>query len=103
MYCWHQIYAMGYLKFLIYWIWFVVIYFTEDFLWFTSSIGRNGVTVPFSAQRKHDFLVKTNKMYKSKKIAPRNKVALGLLYHILGRSSTRSLMAGDAANFWMDI
>ena len=32
-----------------------------------------------------------------------NKVALGLLYHILGHRSTRSLMDGYTANIWQDI
>ena len=42
-------------------------------------------------------------MSKSKKIAPRNKVALELLHHILGHRSTRLLIAGDTAIFWQDI
>ena len=42
-------------------------------------------------------------MSKSKKLAPRKKVALGLLYHILGHISTRSLMDGDTENVWKDI
>ena len=42
-------------------------------------------------------------MSKSKKIAPRNKVALELLHHILGHRSTISSMAGDTANVWKDI
>ena len=42
-------------------------------------------------------------MSKSKKIAPRNKVALGLLHHILGHRSTRSLMDGETAKIWKDI
>ena len=40
---------------------------------------------------------------KSKKVAPRNKVALELLYHILGHRSMRYLIAVDAANVWKDI
>ena len=42
-------------------------------------------------------------MSKSKKISPRNKVALELLHQILGHISTRSLMGGDTANVWEDI
>ena len=42
-------------------------------------------------------------MSMSKKIAPRNKVALELLHHRLGHRHTRSLMAVDTANFWQDI
>ena len=42
-------------------------------------------------------------MPKSKKIALRKKSALELLHHILGHRSTKSLMAGDTANFWKGI
>ena len=42
-------------------------------------------------------------MSKSKKIAPRKKVAFELLQHRLGHISTRSFMAVDAANVWKDI
>ena len=42
-------------------------------------------------------------MSKSKKIAPRNKVALGLLHHRLGHIYPRSLMDGDAVNVWKNI
>ena len=42
-------------------------------------------------------------MLKSKKLAPRKKVALGLLHHILGHRSTRSLMSGDTSNVWKNI
>ena len=42
-------------------------------------------------------------MSKSKKLAPRNKVALVLLHHRLGHRSTRLLMAGDTTFFWKDI
>ena len=38
-------------------------------------------------------------MLKSKKIAPRKKVDLELLHHVLGKISTRLLMARDAAIF----
>ena len=57
----------------------------------------------YIAQRKHAFLVKIKENTKSKKITPRNKVALELLHHRLGQRSTRSLMAGDTANFCKDI
>ena len=36
----------------------------------------NTVTLPHIAQRKHDFLVKTKNIYKSKKVSPRRKVDL---------------------------
>ena len=60
--------------------------------------GKNAVTLPRSAQRKHAFWGETKRMLKSKKIAPRKKVALGLLHHILGHRSTRSLMARYTEN-----
>ena len=61
------------------------------------------VTLTRSPQRKHYFLVKTKENANSKKVTPRNKVALGLLHHKLGNSYTISLMAGDTANVWKDI
>ena len=42
-------------------------------------------------------------MSKSKKIAPRKKVAVKLLYHRLGHRSTRSLIAWDTENVCKDI
>ena len=42
-------------------------------------------------------------MSESKKIAPGEKVDLGLLHHRLGPRSTISLMAVDTANVWKDI
>ena len=39
---------------------------------------------------------------KSKKIAPRTKIDLNLLYHRLGHRFTISLMAGDNENVWKD-
>ena len=61
------------------------------------------MTLPYSAQSKHAFLVKIKEKAKSKKVKPRNKVALVLLHHRLGHRSTRSLMAGDTENVWQDI
>ena len=49
-----------------------------------SDRDKNVVTLPHSAQRKHDFLGKIKQMSKSKKLEPRNKFALKLLHHILG-------------------
>ena len=46
---------------------------------------------------------KINQMSKSKKIAPRKKVALELLHHRLGNIFNRSLMAGYISNVWKDI
>ena len=42
-------------------------------------------------------------MSKSKKIAPRNKVALELLHHGLGHRSIRSSLDGDSGNVRKDI
>ena len=42
-------------------------------------------------------------MPKSEKIAPRRKIALGLLHHILGHRSTISLMSGGTSNVWKSI
>ena len=42
-------------------------------------------------------------MSKTKKLAPRKKIALELLHQGLGQRSTRSLMVGDNANIWEDI
>ena len=64
---------------------------------------QNAVTLPHSAQSKHVFWSKIKQMSKSKKIAPRKKVALELLHNILGHRSTRLLMDGDTANIWKDI
>ena len=60
------------------------------------------VTLPHSAQSKHAFLGKIVEKSKKKKKA-RKKIALELLYQILGHRSTRSLLAGDTVNVWGDI
>ena len=39
-------------------------------------------------------------IFRIKEIAPRKKVALKLLHHILGHRSTRSFMAVFTANVW---
>ena len=62
---------------------------------------KNEVTLPHTAQRKHAFLGKIK--WESNKLVPRKKVALELLYHILGHISTRSFMAGDTENVWKNI
>ena len=61
------------------------------------------VTLPHSAQKKHSFWGEIKRMSKWKKIAPRKKVGLELLHHILGHISTISLMDGDNTNIWKDI
>ena len=50
---------------------------------------KNLVTLPHSAQRKHEFLLKIKEKSKSKKISPRKKIALELLHHRLGHRYTR--------------
>ena len=42
-------------------------------------------------------------MSKTKKLTCRKKIVLELLHQRLGHRSTRSLLAGDAANVWEDI
>ena len=42
-------------------------------------------------------------MSKKNKLPARNKIALELLHQRLGHRSTRSLLAGDTANFWEDV
>ena len=61
--------------------------------------GKNEVTCPHSAQRKHAFLGEIKEMSKTKKLPSRKKIALELLYQILGHRSTISLLDGDTANF----
>ena len=67
------------------------------------SREKNAVTLPHSAQRKHIFLGKIKEISKTKKLPARKKIALELLHQRLGHRSTRSLLAGDTANFWKDI
>ena len=64
---------------------------------------KNAVTLPHSAQRKHDYTRKTKNMSKKKKLPARKKIALDLLHQRLGNRSTRSLLAGDTANVWEDV
>ena len=61
------------------------------------------MTMPHIEQRKHVFLVKTKEKAKSKKVAPKKKVALELLHHRSEQISTILLMAGDNVNVWTDI
>ena len=42
-------------------------------------------------------------MSKTKKLPSRQKIILELLHQRLGHRSTRSVLAGYAANFWEDI
>ena len=58
------------------------------------------VPLPHSPQGKHAFWGEIKQISKSKKIAHRKKVAMGLLYHRLGHRSTISLMAGDIETYW---
>ena len=68
-----------------------------------SDKEKYSVTLPHSAHQKHVFLGEIIQMSKSKKIAPRKKVDLELLHHILGHISTRLLMSEDNVNVWKDI
>ena len=61
----------------------------------------NKVTLPHSAVRKHTFIGK--RMESSKKNPKRKKITLELLHQRLEHRSTRSLLAGDAANVWEDV
>ena len=63
---------------------------------------KNWVTLPHSAQRKHEFCGEIKQISKSKKIEPRKKIALGLLHHRLGHRSNRSFMDVDTENVWKD-
>ena len=62
----------------------------------------NAVTLPHSAQRKHDFTGKMQDVSKKNKYPARKKIPLELLHQRLGHRSTRSLLAGDTANVWED-
>ena len=64
---------------------------------------KNTVNLPHSEQRKHAILGKIKQISKSRKIAPRKKVALELLHHRLGHRYTISFIAGDTAKVWMNI
>ena len=62
----------------------------------------NAVTLPHSAQQKHAYWGEIKQMIKTKKLAPRNKVALEFFHQRLVHRSTRSLMAGYTSNVWED-
>ena len=64
---------------------------------------KNEVTLPHSAQRKHEFSGEIQNMSKNKKIPPRKKIGLELIHQRLVHRSTRSLLAGDTDNVWGDI
>ena len=68
-----------------------------------SDNEQNAVTLCHSAHRKHDFLVKMKKKWKSQNQNPNKKFYLGLLRKILGHRSTRSLLPVDTSNIWQDI
>ena len=63
----------------------------------------NVVTLPHSAQRKHDFTGKIQDVSKKNKYPARKKIALELLHQRLGHRSTRSLLAVDTDNVWEDV
>ena len=64
---------------------------------------KNAVTLPHSAQSKHEFWGEINEISKTKKLPSRNKIAPELLHQILGHRSTISLLARDTDNAWEDI
>ena len=64
---------------------------------------KNAVTLTHSAQQKHASLGKTKQTSKTKKLAPKEKIALEFLHQILGHRSTRSFMDGDNDNVCKDI
>ena len=74
---------------------FCTVYFVSE--------KNNAVTLPHSAQRKHAFIGKIMDTSKKNKLPARKKIALELLHQILGNISTRSLLAGDTANFWENV
>ena len=61
------------------------------------------MTLPHSIQGKHAFLVKMKEKSNSQKQIPERKFSLESLHQILGKRSTRSLLAGDTEIFWQDI
>ena len=73
---------------------------------FTVYFGKkdiNTVTLPHSAQRKHDFFEEIKDISKTKILPARKKIALELLHRILYHRSTISLLSVDNVNFWEDI
>ena len=64
---------------------------------------KNSVTLPHSAQSKHEFLEESKEMSKAKKLPSRKKIALKSLHQRLGHRSTISLLARDTDNVWEDI
>ena len=61
---------------------------------------KNAVTLPHSAQKKHEFLVKIMEKSKKNKLPARKKIALESLHQRLGHRSTISLLAEDTENVW---
>ena len=61
----------------------------------------NAVTLPHSAQRKHDFFRENYGEVKEK--SSKKEIALELLHQRLGHRSTRSLISGDTDNVWEDV
>ena len=61
----------------------ICLFHREFFNVYFGDREKNVVTFPDSAQRKHAFLGEIEQMSESKKIAPRNKIALELFRHRL--------------------
>ena len=59
----------------------ICLYNKGFFMVYFGNKKKNMVTLPHSAQRKYGFLVKRKEKSKSKKVSPKKKIALGLLYH----------------------
>ena len=70
---------------------------------FFNDNKHNAVKLLHSTQRKNTFLAETKEKSKSQKQIPKKKFSLELLYHRLGKISTRSLMARDTVNVWQYI
>ena len=70
---------------------------------YLGSEKKNAVTLPHSAQRKHDFTGKIKNMSKKNKFPARKKIALELLHQRLGHRFARSLLSGDNAKVWEDV
>ena len=59
---------------------------------------KNAVTLPHSAQRKHECLGEIKEISKTKQLPSRKKIDLELFHQTLGHRSTISLLDDDADN-----
>ena len=65
------------------------LFIPQGFLLLLWRKRENTVTIPHSAQRKHEFLGEIKEMSKTKKLPSRKKIALELLHQRLAHISTR--------------